>query len=801
MRGKARLLVLAFAGILLTTACEAFPTSMQDDPEAIDPIADMQQSITVDEPPTSEVQQRIVFQQGPIRPEIYTMGTTGNAPRRLTKNVQADREPSWSFDARKIVYRCHVLTFCMSNPDGSDAQQVYTHTEPSATDIGDPKLSPDGRSIAFDAEIFMGGMESTVGDILVVNLDTKRVTNVTNTPSIEDDDPEWHPTGGLLWARASKLVYDGDAAPGGEVLTLTPNGVRVSQPDVSPSGNKIAYVAKLAGDDQTDVYVFDLDAPDAPDQKVTLTPFDDLAPSWSPNERKIALASKDQASDQDLEIFVVDLQPSGGGTPTRRRLTFNDTNETEPDWATPQVTASLQQRLTLAEGNPPAGQTTGTTPFAAALSLSAPVPNGEQVTVRVASISGSASTGSDYAAFDQTFTFAPGEQTKTVTVSVVSDTIAEPNESLTLKITDATNATIGNAETRVMITNDDTPPTPSPSPSPSPVPSASPTPPPAGEPGGQIAYTSGANGEYDVWIMDGSGAGKRNLTSDPASEGSPDLSPDGRTVAFQRALGSPSGGGPPNFEIYSVPSGGGAAAHVNGLPDAFDVTPAWSPDGSSLAWVSSTSSGNPDIHTASPPSGSPTKLVATADVESYPEWGRLANGTEAIAYDVQPQGDPSDPAAQWQVKLVELPSKTVRTFGAGRHPEISPDGRKLVFASNRSGGDYEIYVLDLTVAGATPTPLTSNSVGDFTPSWSPDGAKIAWTSHPNDGRADIFTMNADGSGQQNVTNSAGTDDFEPSWGLKPMASTSAQDAPAAVLVMVPLVGLASGLAARRRRRH
>ena len=35
MKGKARLLGFAIAGLLLTTACEAFPTTMQDDPEAI----------------------------------------------------------------------------------------------------------------------------------------------------------------------------------------------------------------------------------------------------------------------------------------------------------------------------------------------------------------------------------------------------------------------------------------------------------------------------------------------------------------------------------------------------------------------------------------------------------------------------------------------------------------------------------------------------------------------------------------------------------------------------------------------
>ncbi|HEX2294742.1 MAG TPA: Calx-beta domain-containing protein, partial [Actinomycetota bacterium] len=509
--------------------------------------------------------------------------------------------------------------------------------------------------------------------------------------------------------------------------------------------------------------------------------------SWSPNERKLAIASKDQPTDQDLEIFVVDTQPPEGGTATRRRLTFNNTDENEPDWGAPQVTASVQQRLTLAEGNPAAGQTTGTTQFGFAVFLSAPVANGEQVTVRVATLAGSASTGNDYTAVDQTITFDPGEQTKTFTVPVVADTVAETNESFSIRILQVTNALTGNAEGRAIVTNDDTPPA-----TPSPTPPPTPTPVP-GEPGGQIAYTSGVDGDYDVWIMDGDGTDKANLTSDPASEGSPDLSPDGRNVAFQRMIGSPSGGSPPDFQIYQVPSTGGSASFLNGTPDAFDVTPAWSPDGGSLAWVSSTSSGDPDIHTASPPNGTPAIVVDTPDLEGYSEWGRLANGTTAIAYHVQPD----DPAGAWQVRLVELPSKNVQSYGEGRHPEISPDGRTLAFASNRAGGDYEIYIVQIG-SPATPVAVTDNSVDDFTPSWSPDGTKIAWTSHPGGGRGDVFTMNMNGSDQVNLTNSPGTDDFEPSWGVKPASSSPREAAPVAILVMVPLFGMA--LAGTRRRR-
>src|SRR5204863_1001969 len=49
------------------------------------------------------------------------------------------------------------------------------------------------------------------------------------------------------------------------------------------------------------------------------------------------------------------------------------------------------------------------------------------------------------------------------------------------------------------------------------------------------------------------------------------------------------------------------------------------------------------------------------------------------------------------------------------------------------------------------------------PTWSPHGPKIAFTSQLGDGTLEIYTMNADGTGQTNITNNA-VDDYGPDWG-------------------------------------
>ena len=93
-------------------------------------------------------------------------------------------------------------------------------------------------------------------------------------------------------------------------------------------------------------------------------------------------------------------------------------------------------------------------------------------------------------------------------------------------------------------------------------------------------------------------------------------------------------------------------------------------------------------------------------------------------------------------------------------PSWSPDGTKIVFASNRDG-NYEIYTMNAD--GTNQTRLTNHINTDYYPTWSHDGAKIAFTSW-RDGNGEIYTMDADGTNLTNVTNNI-KEDSSPSWSL------------------------------------
>src|SRR6185312_2567553 len=82
----------------------------------------------------------------------------------------------------------------------------------------------------------------------------------------------------------------------------------------------------------------------------------------------------------------------------------------------------------VAEGN----SGTASLTFTVALSN----PSSQATVVNYATADGTATAGSDYAATSGALTFAPGETSKTVTVSVTGDRTYEPDETLTLGVTD-----------------------------------------------------------------------------------------------------------------------------------------------------------------------------------------------------------------------------------------------------------------------------------------------------------------------------------------------------------------------------
>jgi Tol biopolymer transport system component len=96
---------------------------------------------------------------------------------------------------------------------------------------------------------------------------------------------------------------------------------------------------------------------------------------------------------------------------------------------------------------------------------------------------------------------------------------------------------------------------------------------------------------------------------------------------------------------------------------------------------------------------------------------------------------------------------------------FSPDGLNIIFNSNR-GGNSDIYAVSSDGSGE-PKNLTNNSAGNYEPCYSPDGSMVVYRSNKglaDDMSYDIFVMLTDGKNQINITpDLSDTNEFNPSW--------------------------------------
>ncbi|MFH1862789.1 MAG: tetratricopeptide repeat protein, partial [bacterium] len=82
-----------------------------------------------------------------------------------------------------------------------------------------------------------------------------------------------------------------------------------------------------------------------------------------------------------------------------------------------------------------------------------------------------------------------------------------------------------------------------------------------------------------------------------------------------------------------------------------------------------------------------------------------------------------------------LPQLLTADLSSESDPKISPDGKWLLYTSDRSG-NYDLWIR--AVSGGIPVQLTTHPANDYHPSWSPDGKKICFVSNRNDPYGSIF---------------------------------------------------------------
>jgi serine/threonine protein kinase len=276
-----------------------------------------------------------------------------------------------------------------------------------------------------------------------------------------------------------------------------------------------------------------------------------------------------------------------------------------------------------------------------------------------------------------------------------------------------------------------------------------------------------------------------------------DWSPDGKFLVVGDQL-SPNDSRS-SIVLISIESGQKRTMPSPSVP--YLASPAFSPDGKNLAFVAGSGYFSHDIYVARVAGGEPRRLTfdnrgiqgltwtsdSTEIIFSYNRGGLYglwrvsvsggapeplsAVGEDSFQPSISRQGNRLAYLRRrtniniWRTEgpswagAKGAPAKLISSTRSQSDLDISPNGQKIAFRSDRSGAN-EIWICDSS--GSNPVQLTSLSASNSgTPRWSPDGQQIAFDSR-KEGHSDIYVISAEGGSPRRLT----TEPFEnnvPSW--------------------------------------
>ncbi len=190
--------------------------------------------------------------------------------------------------------------------------------------------------------------------------------------------------------------------------------------------------------------------------------------------------------------------------------------------------------------------------------------------------------------------------------------------------------------------------------------------------------------------------------------------------------------------------------------------PAWSPDGSKIAFYSN-EGGTIDIWMMSSDGKVTYRLTRNNNIEMNPDWS--PDGS-MIAYQSLPVGSEKEKWDIWVMKNDGSNAKQITSnSGSNMNPSWSPDGSALAFESDRDGYVNIMLITNIkdVIKGNEPNLiiLTSGKWEDRNPEWSPDGSRIIFQTNRL-GNWDIFETSIDGSDLKPFIATL-ADEVEPDW--------------------------------------
>jgi TolB protein len=262
----------------------------------------------------------------------------------------------------------------------------------------------------------------------------------------------------------------------------------------------------------------------------------------------------------------------------------------------------------------------------------------------------------------------------------------------------------------------------------------------------RLSYVIRTGGRYQLQISDSDGKDARVALSSPEPIISPAWSPDGTKVAyvsFERQK--------PIVYIHDLPTGKRVViSNFKGSNSA----PSWSPDGRKVA-VSLSLTGNTQIYEVNADGTGLRRLSNGSGIDTEPAFS--ADG-QSIYFTSDRGGQPQIYKMSAQGESNGGAQRVTFHGGYNTSPRISPDGKTLAYIA-RIGGAFKLYVQDLSSGDATGLTDTTH---DESPSFAANGQYVLYATQVG-GRGVLAAVSVDGTSRQ-VLSVSGGNVTQPSWG-------------------------------------